>query len=467
MKGGFEVIPVRDSDFKYTVSEQRIQWNKYTFPIGQYLIRAVQNIPWKTYTFDGEVHLRISKDRNNNEGITDDDYEYKSYRCTASTHTYPHYHYFGGAVYEILQTVYPVAKGFPRIRDFMDPTGDIDVLLFTPHLEVLDTKNDIDDMMLEVDADGTLKVNAFIDDYTTWVFEHFKAQLAKISPILWNHMFEDTEPFDYRKNSEGQYADRAVQFGNVWLVRTLPLDAGMVKIQMIVKYKGLESDHILELVMPLRNGDDVLKDLTHRHMDDMDLLPGEFPISSFKELIDGNVDASERRKVLWNTNIRHKLYNHVGRLQYLNQLLPAILQNPYDSTTPISIQYSKDKFLSFATSIEKLVKFLFKQKMEGTLCQFDYTYDGSGSCLNEQDILNSMGENLVSYMFRESYNSRTKRRDTVLGLNYLRMNKVHYDTYQIVGSVFPHFPLVKTSGGHRRKTYKRRQTARRTLRRRR
>ncbi len=444
VKGGFEVRPVRPSDFKYTISDQRMQWNFRTFPIGPHLLQVVQSIPWRTYRFDGPVRLTVGN-------------IVETFHCVASTEKYPHYYYFGGSVYEILQTVYPTEKGFPRIRDYIDPTGDIDVLLLTPTIHV-DSKNDISNDMVLTDSDGRLAMNEFVDHYTRWVFEQFMTQLDTISNRLWNHLFQDSEPFDYHANAEGNHADIVFQKGNVWLTRIPLLNSNMVKIQLIVKYKGLDADHILEIVMPLTRGHDVLKDHTHQHASEMDILPGEFPISSFVELLDGNVGACRERIELWNTPICHKFYNHVGRLQYLNKLLPLILQNPFDATTPNLFQYPTPKYYSFAAAVLGLMYFLLESKLKGNICKFDFRYV-EGDC-SAQTILDGIGKSLVLYIFRDTRHSLLNRKNTVLGVRYTRILGTRYDTYEVVEHLFPTISLKGGRYTYRRKrTYRRRKTA--------
>ena len=65
-RGGFDIIPLKESDFKYTKDTNRILWTKNVFPIGEYIAQAILSIPWSTYKFKGTTTLWIEEDDNNN-----------------------------------------------------------------------------------------------------------------------------------------------------------------------------------------------------------------------------------------------------------------------------------------------------------------------------------------------------------------------------------------------------------------
>ena len=53
MNGGFNVKPVKDSDFKYTKNKSRKEWVKQIYPFGEHIIPLFLNIPFESYKYEG------------------------------------------------------------------------------------------------------------------------------------------------------------------------------------------------------------------------------------------------------------------------------------------------------------------------------------------------------------------------------------------------------------------------------
>jgi hypothetical protein len=115
-------------------------------------------------------------------------------------------------------------------------------------------------------------------------------------------------------------------------------------------------------------------------------------VDSFKELYGGNEDSIKNRIVVWNTNIRHKFYNHVGRLQYLNALLPTLFKLPKD----------KQYLIDVSIGIQKLLNLLVEHKNKNMLCQYDYNYESSNAC-NQKDLAQSLIGNFKTLFFEQKW----------------------------------------------------------------
>ena len=172
---------------------------------------------------------------------------------------------------------------------------------------------------------------AFVEDYTSWVMEHFANTLVKYKHgRLFDLLFGNTIPFNLDNDTEGRYADKIICIGNLKLVRSYLPYMGLVKIQLIARFTGMKkSDHICEFLldMPYKPNASLTLQKYQSYEHKYQILKG-FPLSNFAELIRGNIDSLINRYSLFNTDLRHKFYNHVGRMQYLHDFFKTNL-NPY------------------------------------------------------------------------------------------------------------------------------------------
>jgi len=158
---------------------------------------------------------------------------------------------------------------------------------------------------------------------------------------LFDLLFGNTIPFNLDNDTEGRYADKIICIGNLKLVRSYLPYMGLVKIQLIARFTGMKkSDHICEFLldMPYKPNASLTLQKYQAYEHKYQILKG-FPLSNFAELIRGNIDSLINRYSLFNTDLRHKFYNHVGRMQYLHDFFKTNL-NPYgvDDDTKLTLR---------------------------------------------------------------------------------------------------------------------------------
>ena len=107
-------------DFKYTINNDRKIFASFLKEIGIIkMMGIIPKVPWDTYNYSGECTL-ISACDDNHPG------EYISREITAISNYMEDnkpYRFSGGCVYELH------TKSKPDVHNYMDPTGDVDVLL--------------------------------------------------------------------------------------------------------------------------------------------------------------------------------------------------------------------------------------------------------------------------------------------------------------------------------------------------
>ncbi len=373
-KGGFDIVPLKDSDFKYTVDPNRILWTKNVFPIADYLIDIVLKIPWKSYKFEGDTRMWYSQydESGRSKFRAAVGYVPLETKVKAEAHKTPFY-FFGGCVYEILDRLYGGEPGVPKLRTLVDPTGDLDIFLRLPKITKYTIMHPSYAHLMEQDAmtpylfeenppegeannltannyrnrpgrrretrkcppenserssKDTRTYNPLIESYTTWIMEQLAKNLMKYKRggTLWGSLFGNTVPFSIDEDAEGMFADKIICIDNLKIVRSYLPYMSRIKIQLIAKFKGMErSDHICEFLLPMPNT--FVAELYEQHgmNNDMEQIQKNIPFSSFKELIKGNESGATDRLSLMNTEIRHKFYNHIMRMAYLNLLMEAIV----------------------------------------------------------------------------------------------------------------------------------------------
>jgi hypothetical protein len=410
IRGGLDIIPVKDSEFKYTIDPRRILWTKNVYPISQYLLQMIQSIPWNDYRFEGETTLwteRIVNSNNNSNGFTMTATESiipvdsHRIRISASTESITPYSYFGGCVYEILNTRY---KPMTNLRSFVDPTGDIDVALCLPKITHTTEQNYLDYHFKNLKTGNNvsgLEMTELVDNYTRWVFNEVVKKISASNTLL-GKLFENTVEFEYSEAQEG-VVDISKKIGNLWVVRSVDLPGNMIKIQLICKFKDMEvAEHLIEFVLHLETIP-VIESLNHsiEQMTKESFMFSSFPIMNFSELLKGNIQTSlENRIKFWDTPIRHKFYNHVGRVQYLNDLLPRLIKKP-DDTVANSVGKIDigSTYYTLMSQILSLCKLLIDVRRRGEICKYDYKYTG-GEC-NQLEIIDKLFEGLSTMLFKQ------------------------------------------------------------------
>ena len=418
--GSLNINVVKNSDFKYTLDPNRKAWVRHIFPIGQYLIPLIQAIPWQSYRWEGIIPAWISTDSGNAKKVfekskkqyttlIDEDHLIVNLNTVASTSSNLYYRFFGGCVYEILKTEYKNIN----IREYIDPTGDIDILLSMPYLNWVDDEAaiklgdnyDFDEYYFTESVASQKSMNALLNDYTQWIFNCMKSQLEKIPQTVFENMFVDSVPFDLADDPEGAYSDLIFERGNIRLVRTFSLGeagrGGMIKIQLIAKFNDMtKSDHIVEFVLPLTQAindtqGSMLGGENKSFFGKTTLLSGGFPVETYSELLKGNIDAAITRVVALNSptpDLYHKFFNHIGRLKYLNIIIPIFVKGLLAKPMTTVI---RTMLYNIFYQVERLGYFVLKADAENNLCRFVYH---QGVLCDKRKIANDLLGNYLEFL---------------------------------------------------------------------
>jgi hypothetical protein len=461
--GGFDTIPIKDSDFKYTRDNDRILWTKNVFPIAEYIIQAIQTIPWSSYKFQGTSAFWVMTPGNTPI------FEREDLKISTVTPTTPLYFYFGGSVYEIMNTLYE-RPGLPALHSYVDPTGDLDVMSILPRVILppgksskeylayffnelpLDIKKSqatrknrkaflfqenyksairkaLNSPELNANANSNTNTNAepietvgckknvftgdnvtrsvikrdtrhystFIEHYTDWIMDQFATTLQQYKKAgLFELLFGNTVQFNIENDAEGRFADRILCIGNLKLVRSYLPYMGLLKIQLIAKFQDMtRSDHICEFLLTLPNQPSIRETL--KKYEDIEykyhVLKG-FPLSNFAELVRGNLDSLINRYSLYNTEIRHKFYNHVGRMQYLHDFFANNL-NPYYEINPTKLTLSKKDYMELGITLAKFSFYIAENYFSKDIIHFDYKDRSNSSSSERSELRKSLVKTLL------------------------------------------------------------------------
>jgi len=421
MKGGLRLVSVHDEEFKYTRSAQRIQWTKNVFPIGQYLIQIVRKIPWTSYIFEDAIDLFYPLGENNEAFDPSKPDEFVATKVPIRTKwttiqkkvespILEPYYFFGGCVYEILNTLIPDIP----LREYVDPTGDIDVRLCLPYIETLESR-DIDFIDYHLNADGTM--NKLLHSYTVWLMEQVKIQFETLPKPLFDKLFENTIPFDFHEHQEAAYSDIQIPIGNLWIVRVPFNDKGMIKIQVICKFVNTEADHCLEfllLIHPTPKFSQLNESILDLNNDR--LMIRTFSLESFRRLLEGNLDSMKNRKFMFNDdNLRHKFYNHVGRMEYLNMFFSRETNHAFILSLP------QNAIVQFASRVLYLLHYFISKRDAGEFSHFSH----DGNVFTKAYTPNRMMDSLLSFLIRFVF----PKLDTTKAplMKSVRIDNVSYD----------------------------------------
>ena len=425
-RGGFDVIPIKDSDFKYTQDPDRILWTKNVFPIAEYIIQAIQKIPWESYKFVGTSAFWKKSGR----------FERDDFEVTIHPSSTPRYYYFGGSVYEIMNKLYNRAD-MPNLHSYVDPTGDLDIMLIPPHLTLAAGKSPekyyayfFNQLLHEhpgkkepanlqrhfnttngrmnlanIDALNTSsnalsaeptefvgcanniftgnnttretvirdprQYSKWIEHYTDWIMDNFADNLKKYQKGgLFTLLFGNSVKFNLENDAEGRYADRVLCIGNLKLVRSYLPYMNLIKIQLIAKFQDMtRSDHICEFLMEMPHEPSVSIEKFDSYKHKYQVLKG-FPLTTFSELVRGNLDSMINRYSLFQTTLRHKFYNHVGRMQYLNDFFNRNL-NPYYEKNASKLILSGEEYTDLGNQMAKFSFYIAENYFTTQLFDFD------------------------------------------------------------------------------------------------
>lgn len=454
MNGGFNITPVFDKNFKYTKGRERITWEKNAFPLGKYFIPMIQSIPWKSYSFTGETTFT--------EKLSDDTDDYKITLQTihASTKEFLPYCYFGGCVYEILDTIVP-----SNIRKFIDPTGDIDVLLSMPSIDSFSADND--PYIHTKLVDGTETMSELLEHYTRWIYDQFLQRLRAFEQTpLFEKMFFNTIEFPLDSDDEGVFADLRTSVGKLWFVRCPLLDLGMVKLQLVAKFDTMESsEHIIEFVLSVvsikeKDSTGVKVHKIRENHQRVTQIVSSLPIQSFARLLLENYEALKSREDFYGSNSQHKFYNHVGRFQYLNTVIPKFYFVDFPKKIVENLaQYKKQIQQLFPVVFAKsLVKYLIDKRSKHTLWKFDYSQKPNEE-FDDLRFLQGFFGNLLAMMFYMK-DGKPFCYDYVLGANCLPLLQTLYSPSEFSQLVGKEITELKKGGATKKQRARNRQSRR-------
>ena len=429
---------VSDLSFKYTKNEERKWFVANTYPFFNDLAQIPFAFDWHSYNYTGDAILALS------EYDEDEDSDYHIFSHASVVAKYldgerPHdcFNFFGGSAYEILHNAIKkrnllgdpeIAEYMiPNIRELIDPTGDIDISVRRPYISYK-AKDDFIDFDFE-DYECT-KLNSIMMHWTKWLFENV-VKAYKESPAR-KGIAERTEIFDPQENGEiaGSTVLQSEIVDNVFIC--LLLEKTMVKVQIVGKFKGVShSDHFFEMVIGLltniipppsntaiaslakfKISEQEAPDFLNKERDahGYNLLTMDLQyirIQSFYKLIDDNIDSIKNRFDFHDDDeYRHKFYNHVQRLRYLNAIFPYfVTDNKKDADSAPYLTYIKNS--SVLAAFQRLIKFIksydtpdeYGIGIDNKICYFNYNYKKGDVC-NPTLLFESLIGNIIP-TFRE------------------------------------------------------------------
>jgi len=272
---------------KYTQDKNRILFSKKVETLIEPILEHIRQMKWSEYSYKGPCHLM--------NGETD---EFEKVMIEAKLNSHP-YVIIGGAVYFIYKQVYPDVG-------YMDPTGDVDIHLDIPKVLSINDKSDmrtLSNYYISTLKDKTL--NELSLHYMNWLLDNVY-DLFEV---------DDLEAYEYTTESI------ITRTKNNKLYFSIVQEPNMIKLQVECKVKGTDSpDHLLEMVLIANDefcdGWDK-KSVFYKGIQEFN----GFPIQTYNKLIEHNMQSIEARFELANDpSAKHKLYNHIGRVRYLNYI---------------------------------------------------------------------------------------------------------------------------------------------------
>lgn len=294
--------------FNYTVNEDRKLFATNLYNIGiKRLMDVMPQVKWGDYSFTGSCSLLSS---------SEDDLVWSDHAIVAKCNygeDYRPYVYIGGCVYALH------ALNYPDINQYIDPTGNIDVFVDIPRVITVDQKSDLVTMSKYYKSvlNEDHSPNALMTHFTNWL-------LKELYRIFETNFLDILDRLDEYESPELNI-QKKIHFSVV------QVDALVIKVQVHCKVKNMkELDALLECVF--------VADKTKQDMETWDTGSKAFNkycdvyenifIQRHDSLMDDNIKAILAREVLVdNPQYQHKLYNHIGRLQYLNYIYPMYQTN--------------------------------------------------------------------------------------------------------------------------------------------
>lgn len=378
-------------EYKYTINTNRIDFTKFLKVFDLYkLVNIVKNIPWEQYTYNGPSSLIVSGYDDNTDEFT---HRLVNHNISATSNSIP-YHFFGGFVYYILNNTYPEID----IYNYTDPTGDIDIRTVFPIINTSNLYEELDTDTIyfyAYNSDGSF--SGLVENYLTWIIDHFVSGILEEYPSnnkIFNNLVEFELP-DYDETEAGVIMMKRDIHNLKKLYVTALKERSMIKIQLSAKGKHMKDfDHILEFVFVANFHDNLSADVTtgNDFINDIELASmdngrssrnnitviNNTNIQSINKLIDGNINAMVDREIVVTTNDyihKHKFYNHIGRLQYLNKLLPILIGKGIFNSSDLYGNRLIDLLAELLLFFDKDIKILEKYIYKGSLLKVNLLLD--------------------------------------------------------------------------------------------
>ena len=323
--GGLEPLNMLP-EFKYTFDEERKIFISHIYPYADYFIKCVTDIPFNTYSYNGPCELIHYEQEPKIQDIFD---------CETSGKV--SYAFTGGSVYEIINKKYQT----PKLHDYCDATGDIDVIVQPPKLMKKAKKSSIDEYEYEeyfFNVEGN--VNKFYNNFIRWLFKKFVAIVKTNLSVLKDYngivdfnLNEYSEiPIQHKKENLGYLSSKI--HNKFHIVAFLNDDRTMFKIQLVIKIKSGNIsviDHAIEMIIPINSvwpnaNQFCITDDSYKQKDHVSITINDstYRVQGYNSLISDNISAFiERKRVFGTTNEKqyvHKPLNHIARLLYLYEL---------------------------------------------------------------------------------------------------------------------------------------------------
>ena len=311
---------------KYTLSLERKKWIEVVQPGLLELVKILKSIQWNDYSYEGSSLVEFAGKSKKEKTI----------QLKGTISEIP-YKLFGGICYNILHDEYKTIN----INNFLDFTGDIDVHLYCPTIEIQKTE-EMEDFFKnnENERDGGLikcisktknSINDLVKHYMHWVFSQVEDIVTEkfIDTHFPNHKeIKESELSGYlKKNAEvdslsPSFGFRKTNIGNKAYLLCF-IDDSTVRVQLIMS-SGLSLEHALEFIFRLPSNDSMYG----YDGEDMHYAPtisksgilnvNDFIIETPQTLMMSNASAYlERVNYVDDKRYSHKAINHTARILYL------------------------------------------------------------------------------------------------------------------------------------------------------
>ena len=358
--------------FRYTTDTNRKIFAEKVHKIGIIkLMKMISEINWNSYSFNSECTL-LHCVGDDEYGVDTASYNFVVKPIKARCSVVP-YNFIGGSVYFLY------TKTEADLHHFMDPTADVDVSIDIPMIYSIGDDEPLEEYHKSIlkqgdGQSGLTEPNELIHDYLKWllneVYNLFEREFINIYDDLEEYVYET--PAILTKNINNKIHFSIVEEYN------------MIKIQIECKVIGMQKpDHLLELVITTLKSEQTMNtwdrgsDFESKLKNNIIEKKNGLFIQSYDQLISHNIDSITNRI---DTLEKHKLYNHIARIQYLNYIFP-------------------NHKVVISDDIKKLLYFLHIN--EGNMQIYNYRKDGT------REFMLSMIGNFLNKLLADNITNRS------------------------------------------------------------